>query len=292
MDVFSLVDSEKTENLTENNYESKTYRKAPYYVNVNNKPKHYAVCPECENPIMIINLYTDKVDENGNKLPLYARHVDYDVHGISNYSQQAYDDCCLANPTAITGGGKRIPGSKTSTEIVDIIKNHYSTLYGYMCTIIGINIDDKLFKEMMNNFSNEEGHLYRGVTQYNLPYTFLYMTDNTKIHYQYLNTKSSIHEEIKKAIIKNGTEFKVDGVYIKPKNKFEKGKFITLEMYFTNHKVNTNFNESMELIIQENINGNIKEIFQKKIKFDKKDSFMNKIKRDKRLKKIVDLFIN
>jgi len=288
MDVFSLVNDEKTINLTEDNYHKKTYRKYPYYQN----EKHFAVCPECKNPILIVNLYNNQVDEDGKKsYPLYARHISYDVKGIATYSEQSYLDCSLSNPSSITTGGKRSPGAKTSIDILDIIKNHYSTLYGFMCKTIGIRINDKLFKEMIANFTSEEGHLYRGVTRYNLPYTFLYMTDNTKIHNQFLINKNPIAIEIKKAIDKNCTEFEVDGTYIKPINKFEKGKYISLEIYFTNHIVNSSFNESMEIVIQENINGEVEEIYKKKIKFNDKDLFINKIKRDKRLKNIVDLFI-
>lgn len=287
MNIFKILDSERVEDLTLKIYERATKRKEPYYQTSNGKPKHYAVCPACSNPIQIINLYIESnIDRKKDKQPLYAKHIPFDVNGIANYNQDEYDSCPLSNPSTITPGVKRPSGSNITQDIINIIKGHSSVLYDFVCQISGIQITENLFKIMVENFYKEQGYMYKGVTKFNLPYAFLYMTDNTNILYQPLRN-NPLGKLISESIGKKCSNVKVNNNFI---ITIDKTKRMRLEMYFSNHKISSNgeYIETMDLIISENINGTIREILVHKIDFDQKTFFTNTINKNKRLKKIVD----
>lgn len=291
MDIFSVKNSNKVERLTVDNYNKLTNRKAPYYQTINKDQKHFAICPECKNPILIINLYIDEEnqDRTKDKLPLYAKHVKYNVNDIADYSASAYHDCPLANPSSVTGGGKRTTGSIMSDEIKRIVKKYPFVIYGFIGRILGLSIsEDRLFKTMIENFNNEEGYRYKGVTKYNLPYTFLYMTNNTNILYNFLWDDHPIGQLIKKNIENRCRNIVINNNFIKVKDT---NKFTKLEMYFTNHSVSKD-RETMQLVLQESIKGEeAKEILTCTIKFTEKDYFVNTINQHDRLHQMVNSII-
>ena len=63
MNIFSVGDGEEYD-LTRENYIAKTHKRFPFYQN----PKRYqnpyfAICPACNNPIQIINLFGKQYEE-------------------------------------------------------------------------------------------------------------------------------------------------------------------------------------------------------------------------------------
>ena len=57
MNIFSVGDGEAYE-LTRNEYINRTHKKFPFYQDVKKyKTPYFAICPACNNPIQIINLF-------------------------------------------------------------------------------------------------------------------------------------------------------------------------------------------------------------------------------------------
>jgi len=287
MDIFKIKDDYKIFKLSVAKYEQETNKKYPYFKTSTPPPKYYAICPECENPIEIINLYIEQYkDRKEDKLPLYARHVDRDIKDIANYSQLDYYNCSLSNPSTITGGGKRAGTSPSTIEITNMLRNHTKSIYEFMSGIIGIKISEKLFDKIIKEFKQSQGELYKGITKFNLPYALLYMSNNNNISYELLDKRSGFSKTIEDAINKKSKLFEISKYnVIKPKTSFEKGKYKALEIYFSDHKLTyKNTVESMLIIIKENDNGKLKEILKETIIFSKKDLFINMINKEKRLK--------
>lgn len=290
MDIFKIKDSNKIFKLSVAKYEQETNRKEPYFQITTPPPNYYALCPECENPIEIVNLYIEQHKKRKeDNLPLYARHVNRNIKNIANYSQLDFDNCSLKNPSTITGGGKRTGNSPSTIEIINLLKNHTELIYRFMSEIIGLKISEKLFNKIIEKFKQSNGELYKGVTKFNLPYTILYMSDNNNISYESLNLKSEFSKTIRTAIIEKSELFEISKYdKIVPKTSFEKGKYKALEIYFSDHKLKYNNSiESMLIIIKENNNNKLNEILRTTIEFSKKDLFINSVNKEKRLKEII-----
>ncbi|CAJ1315721.1 hypothetical protein [Paenibacillus nuruki] len=60
MKIFKISqESNIIHELTVTNFENLTHKREPYFIK-EEKMKYYAVCPSCNNPIQIINLYPQK----------------------------------------------------------------------------------------------------------------------------------------------------------------------------------------------------------------------------------------
>ena len=65
MDVFAIKKNGTPSLLNIDNFEELTKKRFPYYqYGTDKKLKCYAVCPECGNPIHIINLYGAEMIQN------------------------------------------------------------------------------------------------------------------------------------------------------------------------------------------------------------------------------------
>lgn len=65
MNVFGILSSDDEETLTEENYCEKTNKDKPYYrPDISPISPYFAICPRCKNPIQIINLYKNTMEEN------------------------------------------------------------------------------------------------------------------------------------------------------------------------------------------------------------------------------------
>jgi hypothetical protein len=257
--------------VTENNFNESTKRKYPFVQTIKDKKRHFAYCPACENPVSIVQLYVDKemIDENKRHVSMHARHIKYDVTDIGEYSQEAYDNCPYANPTSTTSTTKRSSGT-TSDELLYFIKSFPDVLDIVMKRDVGIAPNENLFKEMLQTFKDEEGHLFRYVSKYNLPYAFMYMANNQNLMLSKINTSSDIGKELYTKINANSqycTVSKYGSVF----RKKDITEFINISFYFTNFEIdeiNGEKYQKFSLVIIEECNKIETEILRKEIKFD------------------------
>jgi hypothetical protein len=177
MNVFKLRQGEHgSETLTAVNFHFATSKKYPWYQDRAGQIRHYAVCPECDNPIHIVNLdVVRKVDNEGRSLPLYAKHAVGNVEGIGTFDPEAYEDCSLANPRSLNGSDKTRRPGKVVSEILEVLREHADALHYMIGRFLGADISDDLFSSILRQFHKQEGYLYLAVSTSNLPYSLLYM---------------------------------------------------------------------------------------------------------------------
>ncbi|CAG2154651.1 hypothetical protein [Cupriavidus numazuensis] len=139
--------------------------------------RHYATCPECDNPVQVINLDVDtRVDGAGRSLPLYAKHTAFNVQGIADYDEEAYDECSLANPRSFNGNERRPSSSRFANDVLQLLVREPDALHIIAERFLDAYIPDELFAAMLKQFAVQQGHLYRAVTTSNLPFAVLYMS--------------------------------------------------------------------------------------------------------------------
>ncbi|HEY9130810.1 MAG TPA: hypothetical protein VIM98_03555 [Dyella sp.] len=180
MDIFKLRQGEhRSVTLTVSNYHSETGKKAPWFQQRGPKTMHYAVCPECDNPLHIVNLDVDrKVDTGERPLPLYAKHAIVSIEGIGDYDADAYEDCSLRNPHAFNGQAARRKPGKVADGIVQAMAERADAVHLFVERFLGLDITDALFENLLREFRRQDGQLYRAASTSNLPYALLYMGGN------------------------------------------------------------------------------------------------------------------
>ena len=275
MFVFKLkVGSTDFYKLEENIFTRMTGRKSPYNVANEDTIKHHAVCPGCDNPLLVINLHVDREyeDESGEskKAPLHARHVKYDVANLADYDEEAYLECPYANPSSSISRAKRKPG-KTSNEILALIKAFPDAIALVLSKSLGIFFEEELFESMLNTFKKEEGHLFRFVNKYNLPYSFAYMADRQNLWRQRIDIwNSDLGKEIAKTITNSSQWTWVNdrGVIVR---KGGVKPSVKSEFYFTDIVVVEKDDVKtlqFDFLIEQTCNGEHDEVFRKTISFD------------------------
>ncbi|EAU0147050.1 hypothetical protein AIS09_21325 [Salmonella enterica] len=241
MNIFSLVDSPDTPvHLTTENYEKKTLKARPYVQEINGKTKYYALCPQCKNPISLVNPFYQE-SESGL---FYAKHEKHDVPGIALYNEARYLSCPLHNPSRLDSREKREPGT-ISNEIKDLFHQHAEIIFYVAESFADMNFSYPVKEAMLKSFGNDEGYRYRAIHKFNLPIGFLYMTNGQDIYGCKPKT-----EKMKEAI-NNSINFHVHNGYIKRKNNNYKAKII---LFFSGHKTalrQTNNKEIVTLNIAE-----------------------------------------
>ncbi len=86
MNVFKTNPGLEEEHLiSEENFTKFTGRKEPYIERTENGDKYYAVCPECDNPIIIVGMFYT--------LKPYGRHHKGSIRGLAEYNEKDYLNC-------------------------------------------------------------------------------------------------------------------------------------------------------------------------------------------------------
>lgn len=274
-------DSNQFTKLTKSAYERDTEEKSPYYQTINGKKSYFAYCPGCSNLIRIYNLYNDKrIEKDGQPQKTHARHHPHPVTNFPIFDQDAYDNCPFANPSTFSGTSRRGQGPEAQ-ELIDIITQHTDVLFSFIRSTSGINFSETLFNKMLGSFNEADGVYFRHVNKFNLPFSFLYMSHNQSLRYQYIFKQDK--NGIADSIAKNSEFFKVHNDQITPKNSSENA---IINLFFTDHRV-TNKNDDpshkMTLVITESCKGKKQTVLEKVIKFDN-NIFYNTVSKNKRLR--------
>ena len=269
--------------LTIHSYERDTDEKHPYYQTIGDDKGYFAYCPGCDNPIKMYNLYGNKkVELDGKPQKTHARHYPSYLEDFPAFDQEAYDCCPFAKPSKFSGTSKRGQG-KEAEELLNIITQHTDILFSFVRSTSNINFSEVLFEKMLKNFKEADGVYFRHVNKFNLPFSFLYMSHNQSLRYQYVFKQDK--NGVADFISKKSKFFEVYNNQIKPKAKFNKAD---INIFFTDHKV-TNLNEdpthTMTLVVKESFEEKTYTVLEKKIKFDN-NIFYNTVTKNQRLRDI------
>ncbi|MEN3758351.1 hypothetical protein ACEUBN_17435 [Aeromonas veronii] len=271
--------------VSERNFIEATKRKYPFYQTVNDEKKHYALCPACENPVILIHLHVDDqfVDENKRPISMHARHIKRSIPDLADYDQDAYEQCRYANPSSSTSKAQRDEGTASANELIELVQSYPDLIDTVLRKSIGLKANEKLFVNMVTNFKEEKGHLYRYVTRENLPYAFAYMADSQNLFYASFDTNYPSGIELQELFNKKSKwciAYKYGQIDRKKEVK-DKRQFIDLTFHFTDFdvfEVDDEKYQSFHLVITEVSGDETHEILRKKIIFDDY-YFMNAVNR-------------
>ena len=257
--------------VSESNYIDATKRAEPFYQTVDGQKRHYAYCPACENPVILIHVHVDNkvLDESFRAMPMHARHIKSNVAGLGSYSQDDYDNCPYANPSSTTNKNKRPKGAVTD-ELLRLVTSFPDVIDIVIRRDIGIAASEKLFTSMLTNFKEEEGHLYRYVSKANLPYSFMYMADSQNLLFEKADTSYPAGQELVN-LINERAQWVVASKFGSITKKKELKGFVQLKFHFTDFEVDEIDGEKYQrfsFVLIESYGKDEHVICQKDIRFD------------------------
>ncbi|HIE1059999.1 TPA: hypothetical protein ACXJQO_001465 [Serratia marcescens] len=169
-------------------YEKRTARRPPWYkTSDNGTPQYFAICPACNNPVQIIGFYK-KLANTANP---YGKHFGRPIPGVGIYDRDAYEWCPYSkkNTADQAERPKREKGYLVE-QILSLLINHFDKVAYFISKDSGVSINERIARNMLLKFRDEEGWLYARATLMNAPWAFLYMTDNQDIMYTKILDKS------------------------------------------------------------------------------------------------------
>ena len=162
--------------ITRENYKTLTQEQAPFVKKASGVKKGFALCPYCENPIVIVGLYR-KV-KNRPEDYIYGRHYRQSVTGVGEHYEPTYLQCKYA-----VNAYNVCPQEERSKEITDHARNIYKVLHDYYDKIIyvlqeslGYKIPYEMAEAMIRDYIYSEGILYPPSTIDNLPWMLMYIS--------------------------------------------------------------------------------------------------------------------
>lgn len=267
MDIckFTKITSEVYK-INRNNFENITNRDGKYIKqNKEGKNQYYAYCPECNNPVVLVNLFVTQ-DKNGFPAKVYGKHS---VIGnpFDTFDEKKYQTCPLRKDNQISfGEGAKHNDKEFAKKIQKIILDNACKIRYFLSKIIGIQISDKLFINYIQEFHKSQGYYYKGLTVGNLPYLILYLSNQKSIQWQHL--RKGCRERIK---IEKRLKFFIlnEKRQIELKYEYKKEKFPpNIVTVFKKHAFNANSEQDFIFQVFEKFNKKEYLIVEKKINFD------------------------
>ncbi|MDA2518984.1 hypothetical protein PDN73_24800 [Bacillus cereus] len=281
MKIFKLtIESTMIFNLSVETYEDKTHRRAPYYTLDKGKPAYFAVCPGCNNPIKLVNLYDKKViNEDKTPQPLHARHRKGNVPNIAGYSQEKYDNCPLRKKN-LFGNKIKEPNPEIRDKILELVLDYPDILHRHIKDITNINFSTRQFISMVVKFIETKGYYYQSINEFNLPYGFLYMQHSIRIINQYVKKDGDQTIPLTNTINKS-TYFRINNNQI---IKLDDIKFAEISCYFTKHRKIKYSNETVEFRITESKDNKTKVLLKETLQMNQSD-YINELYKTKQEEK-------
>ena len=165
--------------LTKYNFEKYTYKQSPYYwykhglIDKSRNP--VAVCPYCNNPIIIINIY-----KNPDKI--YAKHYPHSIQNLASFNRDAYLACPYSRSDNHKYDKASEPLDRHTIELLSFLMNNFDKIIYALSCIIGISISDKLATKMLEHYIKIKGYTYKYSNISNIVYTFGYRADRFSIY--------------------------------------------------------------------------------------------------------------
>lgn len=233
MNIFSVGDGNEYE-LTREIFMEKTHKSFPFYQSPKRyKTPYFAICPACNNPIQIINLFGVQFqEENTGRTNLHGRHYKYNVAGLPSYLEENYANCPLHNPVAFHMIEVR-DNEQINEEILNVVENNRKQICANIREITGVLISNNKLNRVIDDYIAARDYCYTHTNKFNIPYSILYTRNAINIFGQKV-ADSGIGKRIHEAIQNNCTYFQ----FIDSRIQKGVGDYVELKLLVVNHRVN------------------------------------------------------
>lgn len=236
---------EKTLSFNDENFKTKYEERVgnnPSYVQaINGERKHLAVCPRCNNPVVILGVYK-KINQAA-----HARHTkETDIPGVASYNEDKYMHCPYHRKSA-NYVMEYIPETEESQrkELYKIAKEHYDKAIYLLQKETGIYITLKMAEDLAKNYTAMRVYNYIDATLYNVPWYLLYSFSGFPLYHLVIRKKTTLHKHLTRLGI-SLKDSKIEGCVYVENNE---GYLLTATNYRYTVDKNDNLNEWLDFSI-------------------------------------------
>lgn len=175
-------------------YEERVLHNRNFTQTVNGEIKHLAVCPLCDNAVVILGVY-----KNIDVAP-HARHAkNTDIPNVTKFNEYRYLHCPYHKKRA-NYVKEYVPDSEVGSrkEIYEIAKNHFDKAIYILSKTTGIRINVNMAEELAKNYAAARVYNYIDATVYNIPWYLLYSYTGFSLHHLVISKDSRLYEHVKK----------------------------------------------------------------------------------------------
>ena len=118
---------------------------------------YYAVCPACDNSIVLIGLYRNERGMDRPRRP-FGRHCGHDVPGLAEYDGDAYRACRYADPGhRVNSWRKRGPSDPHGLALYGLMRSEFDNVALAWELSSGIHLGRAYAEEMLRGWRANEG---------------------------------------------------------------------------------------------------------------------------------------
>ncbi|VVQ18690.1 hypothetical protein PS925_04477 [Pseudomonas fluorescens] len=266
MDVYKLLPSDTGfRYINRDNFEEDTKRRERWYrPNSGGADSHFAVCPVCDNPIQIINLYPKII----HTLPTYGKHTCKTIPDLAHDDPVTRERCPYFKPQKHEPTDRKPGPDATTTKILTILIEQFDRVVFLLRQQTGISLSVTKLRSMLETYRKETGYLYTGATVMNVPWVFAYMSNAVPLFAQHIRGNTKLINDIQSRV--PGADVDANGRVGK---KTGTHQWFDLTVSYIHHRFvkaqeEGGLKEHMTLVVSCESKGTLVNIYKEKIEFD------------------------
>ena len=152
---------------------------------------YYAVCPACDNPVVLVGLYRNERGMDRPRRP-FGRHCGHDVPGLAEYDEEAYRTCRYADPGhRVNSWRKRRPSDPHGLALYRLMRGEFDNVALAWEMSSGIHLGLGYAEEMLRGWRANEGWRYYVASYQNLPQMLFWPAGSQKLMGRYVRRGST-----------------------------------------------------------------------------------------------------
>ena len=156
--------------------------------------KHLAVCPKCNNPVVILGVFRH-IDQKA-----HARHCRKGAPGLAEYNEYKYINCPFHRRHA-NYIGEYVPEfeKEDRKKIYELARDHFDKAVYLIERTVGIRINISMAEEMAGYYAAARAYEYKYATTDNIPWFLLYGFPGFNLYHKVIKKDSALYRHLKKA---------------------------------------------------------------------------------------------
>lgn len=196
MKTFSVKDSWREYEVDLSNFERLTHNKPPYYQDdplQGGKPRRFALCPKCGNPVRLYGLYAEEVERSQRP---HARHHGSGIEGLAEYDRQEYLHCPYADPDSAPAHKKRPADHPRSSMLYDLMREQFDRIVYIWGKTTGLKMGTAFAEDQLRQWRADESWRYYIAAPDNLPYLLMYGKQACPLYGRIIESGSPAHNAL------------------------------------------------------------------------------------------------
>lgn len=173
-------------------YKERVGNNSGYEQVIDGESKHLALCPRCDNPVVILGIYKEI------NAASHARHAKgVDIPNVARYDEYRFLNCPYHKKNA-NYIREYVPETEEPQrqELYRIAKDNYDKAMYLLQKETGIYITLQMAEELAENYVNMRAYNYIDATLYNIPWYLIYSFTGFPLYHMVIRKKTTLHRHL------------------------------------------------------------------------------------------------